>query len=94
MVGLLGMPEELGLNPDAVVSDGGWCWQLREALICDNCGGHLLEQDESWHSRKEIDNMFPLDDDSIVPIIMAILFGLAIVGFVVVIALTLSGYWY
>lgn len=40
--GTLKKPEELGMNPEAVVSDGGWAWQLKEALICDTCGGHYL----------------------------------------------------
>lgn len=40
--GTLRKPEELGLDPEAVVGDGGWVWKLKEALICDKCGGHLL----------------------------------------------------
>jgi hypothetical protein len=40
--GIVKTPEELGLNPESVVNDGGWAWQLKEALICDLCGGHYL----------------------------------------------------
>jgi hypothetical protein len=40
--GVLRTPEELGLNPEAIVNDGGWVWKLKEALICDTCGGHYL----------------------------------------------------
>jgi len=43
--GKLKTAEELGLNPEAIVSDGGWTWQLKEALICDTCGGHILDSD-------------------------------------------------
>ncbi len=40
--GTLKTPEELGLNPEGVVSDGGWAWKLKDALICDSCCGHYL----------------------------------------------------
>jgi hypothetical protein len=40
--GTLKTPEELGLDPERVVSNSGWAWQLKEALICDTCGGHYL----------------------------------------------------
>lgn len=35
-------PQDLGLSPEAVVSDGGWIWQLKDALICDKCGANYL----------------------------------------------------
>lgn len=45
--GILRTPEELKMNPEAVVSDGGWAWELKEALVCDGCGGYyLLKENE------------------------------------------------
>ncbi len=50
--GTIRTPQELGFDPERVVSDSGWAWKLKDALICDTCGGHYLLAENEGEDEK------------------------------------------